>query len=172
MSSVGPGNRRLTTTTALPNLGNLVLQHYTCAHSPARPPFFRHFHQTMSHLNFLSGHLFQLALLCLVAAALVAYLARTKRIFRNASSSSASSSFSFSLLNFISGTVRKGRRGSPLLDIPGPPALPVIGAKWCFWPSVGKYGHLQGKRQTEHWKGKRIDHGYYLHHPLSLSLSR
>ena len=126
-------------------------------------------------LNFLSfpdPPSFQLALLCLVAAALVAYLARTKRIFRNASSSSSSSSsFSFSLLNFISGTVRKGRRGSPLLDIPGPPALPVIGAKWCFWPSVGKYGHLQGKRQTEHWKGKRIDHGYYLHHPLSLSLS-
>jgi len=84
-----------------------------------------------------------LALLCLVAAALVAYLAKTKRIFRNASSSSSSSS---SWLNIISGTLsRKSKRRSPLLDIPGPPALPVIGAKWCFWPSVGKYGHLQDK---------------------------
>ena len=107
----------------------------------------RTLHLAMSHLPSFS---LQLALLCLVAAALVAYLAKTKRIFRNASSSSSSS-----WLNIISGTLsRKSKRRSPLLDIPGPPALPVIGAKWCFWPSVGKYGHLQGKTQTEHWKGK------------------
>ena len=108
----------------------------------------RTLHLAMSHLPSFS---LQLALLCLIAAALVAYLAKTKRIFRNASSSSSSSSW----LNIISGTLsRKSKRRSPLLDIPGPPALPVIGAKWCFWPSVGKYGHLQGKTQTEHWKGK------------------
>ena len=101
------------------------------------------------HLSFLyDPHLFQLALLCLVAAALVAYLAKTKRTFHDVA---ASSSFISSWLSLIFG---KKRRRSPLLDIPGPPALPVIGAKWCFWPSVGKYGHLQGKRQTEHWYGK------------------
>ena len=101
----------------------------------------------MSHqLNFLSfpgPPSFQLALLCLVAAALVAYLARTKRLFHSGGGASAS------LLGLLSRTARRGRPDrSPLLDLPGPPALPLIGAKWCFWRGVGKYGHLQGKRQT------------------------
>ena len=100
----------------------------------------------MSHqLNFLSfpgPPSFQLALLCLVAAALVAYLARTKRLFHSGGASA-------SLLGLLSRTARRGRPDrSPLLDLPGPPALPLIGAKWCFWRGVGKYGHLQGKRQT------------------------
>ena len=93
--------------------------------------------------SFSGPRSFQLALLCLVAAALVAYLARTKRLFHSGGASA-------SLLGLLSRTARKGRpeNRSPLLDLPGPPALPLIGAKWCFWRGVGKYGHLQGKRQT------------------------
>ncbi len=40
---------------------------------------------------------------------------------------------------------RGGGKRSPLLDIPGPPSLPLIGARWCFWPRIGKYGRMADK---------------------------
>ena len=86
---------------------------------------------------------FQLAVLFLVAAALVAYLAKTKASF------SSSDWLPHLLSKSLRTRSRRRRRRSPLLDIPGPPALPAIGAKWCFWRSVGKYGHLQGNDETE-----------------------
>jgi ecdysone 20-monooxygenase len=72
--------------------------------------------------------LLQIAILCLMLAALMAYLP----LFQT-------------WLSALSRRLIKRETRSPLLDIPGPPALPLIGAKWCFWSWIGKYRSLQNK---------------------------